>query len=91
MYTDGVKELLQQCKDYWLVDLIISHQLNRTVHATSFQVWKLKRCNGDSFLITATDGNNNEIARQSIEYSDFPYDEGTLWLVDETILLSDEY
>ncbi len=42
-------------------------------------------------MIIATDGNNNEIARQSIEYSDFPYDEATLWLVDETLLLPDEY
>lgn len=91
VYTDGVKELVQQCKAYWLVDLVISHQLNKTVHATSFQVWELKRSKGDAFLVVATDGNKNEIARQFIGYSDFPYDEATLWLVDETLLLPNEY
>lgn len=91
VYTDGVKELVEQCKAYWLIDLVISYQTDKRIHAESFQVWELKRCKGDAFVVIATDGNKNVIARQQISFSDFPYDEVTIWLVDETILLPNEY
>ena len=91
VYTDGVREMVEQCKAYWLIDLVISHQLNKSIHAESFQVWQLKRMKGQMFRIIAANGNKQPIARQQIRFSDFPYDEVTLWLVDETLLLPNEY
>lgn len=32
LYTDGVKELAEQCGAYWLIDLIISHQCHKEIY-----------------------------------------------------------
>lgn len=90
-YTDGVKDLAENCKAYWLIDIIVSYQGNKSVNSHSFQVWELKRVKDDSFTILATDGNSHKIASQNIPYSDFPYDMATIWLVDGTMLLPNEY
>ena len=91
IYTDGVKSLVQNCKAYWLIDLIISHQLSPAVSKEYFQVWDLKKVANDSFAILATDGNHNKVTSQQIPFSDFPYDMATLWLVDTCIMLPTEY
>ena len=91
IYTDGVHSMAQDCKSYWLIDLIISHQVDAVVNNEHFQVWDLKRVANDSFTIVATDGNDNKVTSQEIPYSDFPYDCATLWLVDSCIMLPTEY
>ena len=91
IYTDGVHSLAQDCKAYWLIDLIVSHQVDAVVQKEHFQVWDLKRVANDSFIIVATDGNYNKVTSQQIPYSDFPYDLATLWLVDSCIMLPTEY
>lgn len=91
IYTDGVKSMAQDCQAYWLIDLIVSHQLHDNVKKESFQVWDLKRVKDDAFVIIATDGNKNEVASQEIPFSDFPYDLATLWMVDGCIMLPSEY
>ena len=40
--------------------------------------------------LTATDRNGNTIARQQIEYSDFPLKEIKLYLIDGVLLLPSE-
>ena len=91
IYTDGIKALVQECKAYWLIDLIISHQIQVEVNKEPFQVWHLKRVENDSFTITATDGNDNKVARQQIPFSDFPYDLATFWMVGTCLMLPNEY
>jgi len=91
IYTDGVKSLVQHCQAYWLIDLIISHQLHAVVANEHFQVWDLKRVANNAFAILATDGNHNKVTSQKIPFSDFPYDMATLWLVDKCIMLPTEY
>ena len=91
LYTDGVKELVEKCNAYWLIDLIISHQCREVVNLESFQVWDLKRVTNDVFTILATDGNHNKVTSQEIPFSDFPYDLVTIWLVDGCLLLPSEY
>ncbi len=91
IYTDGVKEMVVKCQSYWLIDLIISHQVYDAVNKEAFQVWDLKRVKDNEFLIIATDGNHNRVTSQQIEFSDFPYDLATLWLVDSCIMLPCEY
>ncbi|HET7118420.1 MAG TPA: hypothetical protein VFI29_18125, partial [Hanamia sp.] len=49
IYTDGVKSMVNNCNAYWLIDLIISHQLHKKVKDESFQVWDLKRVKGNVF------------------------------------------
>jgi hypothetical protein len=78
IYTDGVKDMAESCGAYWLIDLVISHQLTKMVKFEAFQVWKLKRVKDDAFQIVATDGNEKQIASQQIPFSDFRYDIGTI-------------
>ena len=91
LYTDGVKELAEKCEAYWLIDLIISHQIKREVNLERFQVWDLKRVKDNIFFIIATDGNHNKVTSQDIPFSDFPYDLATIWLVDGCLMLPQEY
>lgn len=91
MYTDGVKQMAEGCEAYWLIDLIISHQVNSTVKKEPFQVWDLKREQDNKFSILCTDGNHNRITSQEIPFSDFPYDLATIWLVNDCLMLPKEY
>ena len=91
LYTDGVKDLAETCNAYWLIDLIISHQCYSKINLERFQVWDLKRVKENEFTILCTDGNYNKITSQEIEFSDFPYDLATVWLVDGCLMLPNEY
>jgi hypothetical protein len=110
--TEGVVWLRESADCYWLVDAIVSHQLNAKVRVEEFQVWKLRRIpQGVSFsirtsdgvsvglsgklwsaVLTVADGNSEDaIINQPIEHTDFPLDEITLWLVNNTLMLPGEY
>ena len=91
IYTDGVKDMAENCGAYWLIDLVISHQHSKPVRLEPFQVWQLKRQKDDVFLIVASDGNERQIANQQIPFSDFRYDMATLWLVNGCLMLPNEY
>ncbi|MDR1020435.1 MAG: hypothetical protein LBL73_06730 [Synergistaceae bacterium] len=93
--TDGVKAMAELCGAFWLVTAVASWQLKETVRRESFQVWKLvldsDKDSGGAVLI-GEDGNDREIARQEIEYTDFPLSEGiTLYFTDGILLLASEY
>ena len=90
-YTDGVRDMIQNCKAYWLIDLIMSYQTYKNVNQENFQVWELKRIEYDCFMVYASDGNNAILTSQEIPYSDFPFDMATIWLVNDTLLLPNEY
>ena len=89
--TEGVYQLCTDYQCFWLIDVILSHQHTKEVNKEPFQVWKLERVKDDEFKVTATDGNDNIIAEQDIEFSDFKDDEVTIWNIDRTILLPNEY
>ncbi len=90
VYTEGVKHLAKQAEAYWLIDYVLSHQLDPKVKVYPFQTWKLIT-QDNSATVTVEDGNKNEIASFTIGYTDFPLEEITLWLVDKTLLLPSEY
>ena len=100
--TDGVKTLCEEAECYWFTDVIISYQTAKHVKAEAFQVWELRKTDkANEAIVVATDGNDNELVRQSIKYCDFPFskvkgnnftdDKATIWLVDGILLLSSEY
>lgn len=90
-YTQGVKDLIENCKAFWLIDIIISYQTSKQVNQERFQVWELKRHRKDSFYVCATNGNKLHLGIKFIPYSDFPFDLATIWLVNDTLLLPHEY
>ena len=90
--TDGVKFLCDQAQCYWLIDGIFSYQTIPKVAQEPFQVIDLavdleKRTG----LILVTDGNDQELFRQVLEFTDFPMRAIKLYYTDQTVLLPWEY
>ena len=91
VYTDGIRFLAEECQCYWLIDLVASYQLDPKVKCEEFQVYKL-RVNADkSAVVEISDGNNNIIATQEIEFTDFPLDEIDLWFANNVLYLPSEH
>jgi len=86
--TDGVLHLCENASAYWLLDAIGSYQPTKKIRSTpgllEFQAWKLRPGKElNSATLICEDGNNNEVLRQEIEYSDFPFDvipEAVIWV-----------
>ena len=90
-YTEGVKELVEKCEAYWMLDLIASQQFRSQVKKELFQSWQLTRTKNSSFEIIATDNYGQAITSQQIPFSDFPYDKVTLWCICRLIMLPWEF
>lgn len=93
--TEGAVFLAETAGAWWLIDLIGSWQLEKKVRTEEFQVWKLK-VDGSKAEATCEDGNKHKVAHQTIEYTDFPLPEITLWAVQNelggfTVMLPSEY
>jgi hypothetical protein len=91
IYTPGVQHLAEQAGAYWLIDLVASHQITPSVRAEEFQVWTLTVADDRTALAVADDGTGREVARQVIEFTDFPLDEFKLYLDQGTLMLTGEY
>ena len=92
--TDGTKYLADTAGCYWLMDLYTSHLALIDANVDGFTCLKLiKRGHGADIVID--DGNDHELAQQSLEYTDFPLDSirlygiwsGECWV----IMLKSEY
>ena len=90
LLTDGCHFVRERFQAYWLFDVVLSHQTSKRVRDEVFQVWKLKRFR-KRWIINCTDGNGKLLAKQIIEYSDFPLDEITIWIEDGVALLPSEH
>ena len=91
IYTPGVVHLAQAAGAYWLLDAIASVCRNPNLRDAAFQVWTLTVNSSRSAVLTVTDGDEIELLRHAILYTDFPLDQFTLYLIDGTLLLPSEY
>jgi hypothetical protein len=107
--TDGAQFVAEEAKAFWLMDVIGSWQFEGRVAREYFQVWKIKvkdqtvlnrhfpnePIHTRSAVVSCEDGNGNEVARQEIEYTDFPLTEFKLYAIYDdrhmVILLPSEY
>jgi hypothetical protein len=91
--TDGVMYVAKEAGAYWLLDLVASYQ-SAKMKAEAFQVYALRLGKNNTARMTITDSNDNILAEQAIEYTDFPQDID-LWLVYDyecaTLMLPSEY
>jgi hypothetical protein len=87
VYTEGIKFLCDNAECYWLMNLIASWQHEIKEEDRVFQVWELKKVTGNGWLVLCTDGNNRELCRQELAYSDFPLPGIIVWLVDGGVLM----
>ena len=84
-HTDGVNYLASKAGAFWLIDLIASHQMSRKVRAESFQLWTLTLTGQKNPMAVAecrTDTHAPVLARQEIEFTDFPLKSIKLYCVD---------
>lgn len=91
LLTDGCDFLRKECEAYWLFDSVLSFQLNQNIRETKFQVWKIRKQDDNTYFLSCEDGNKDVLAAQHIEFSDFPLEEVTIFLVDGVAMLPSEY
>lgn len=102
-YTEGVREIAVKTNSYWFLDIINSYQYK--LLNEDFQVWKLEReysyeivldekkvlqrklC----FSVVCEDGNGNILVSQKIPFSDFSFDEYTIWVANKILYLPCEH
>ena len=76
--TDGAVFLAEQAKSWWLLDVYASYLLHIDGDAEPFTCLKLTVSNNSAMLVIE-DGNDHLIAKQHIEYTDFPLSSITLY------------
>jgi len=91
LYTEGAKYVADRAGAYWLLDEIAIGQMEPTIRATEFQVWKLQVSDHNTATLTVEDGNDNKVSEKVIEFTDFPAPGITLWCTGNTIMLPSEY
>ena len=92
--TDGAKYLADAAGAWWLMDAVASHLGN--YKNEGFVVAKLLRAKASNgWILRLEDGNDEVLADQIIEYSNFPLDEITLYVIAQDdrwiVLLPSEY
>lgn len=90
-YTDGIKYLAEVADCYWLIDLVASYQYEPKFKDERFMVYHLKVNKDLSATVKISDGDENILGMQDIEYTDFPLSEIKLWFVDGILILPSEY
>jgi hypothetical protein len=94
LVTDGVKHLAEQAECFWLLDLYWSHLLGIDHIANPFTVLKMTVQKSAAYVVIE-DGNDNVLAQQFVEYTDFPLASIMLygcWAEQEwVVMLTSEY
>ena len=90
--TDGAKFLAEKAGAFWLMDMIASHFAK--YRNEDFVVAKLRK-RKNNWRLNIEDGNDNILAGQTIQFSDFPLDSLDLYVLPQdelrVILLTSEY
>lgn len=89
--TDGVKSVADEEQCYWFLDCIVSYQTSQKFLDEEFQVWKINRVQDEKFNLSASDGNENQLLSVEIPFSDFFFEEFTIWKEGNVLLLPSEH
>lgn len=89
--TDGVKHVCETAHAYWLVDVITSHIMTSKTRGELLVCKLIVDDLSNAATFTMTDGDDNVIATQEIEYTDFPAREQTIWVQNGILMLPSEY
>jgi len=97
-FTDGIKFVADTCQAHWLVTAIASHQRIAIPPEVGFQVWELAgpKTEDKPWILSCwsdTPGESTLLARQEIEYSDFPKEllPFRMWVEGNVLLLPAEH
>ena len=97
LMTEGVMLLTEHAGAHWLADAIASYLHDDRARSEEFQAWRFV-VDGTTrqAMLRMTDGNSDvPIITQALDYTDFPLDEITLWLIasgdHRVLMLPSEY
>ena len=76
--TDGLKYLMEHANCYWLGQLYGLHLVDVDFNQNPFTVLKFVR-KGEGGIVNIEDGNGVVLARQGLDYTDFPLAEYGLY------------
>lgn len=76
--TDGLKYLMDQAGCYWLAQLYGLQLVGIDFNIDPFTVLKFHR-KGSGGIVNIEDGNGNVLAWQGLDYTDFPFDQFSLY------------
>ena len=92
LLTDGANYIASACDAYWLVNLFASHLLSYKYEGFATLYLKVK---GGKATAQIEDGNGKVLAKQKIDYTNFPLDAVVLYCCPQgdnfVILLPSEY
>jgi len=78
------------CEAYWLITDIFVLQRKKELKGETFQVWKLLLCDKNMdgrAVLVCEDGNDRELIREEIHFTDFPLPEGLKLYFDSGVLM----
>jgi hypothetical protein len=90
-FSDGVKFLADQAGAYWLIDNIAWSSMTAVVRREEFVLWKLQVHGDKSATLIAEDGNDHELVRQPVPWTDFPLEEISLYHSNSMLYLPSEH
>lgn len=100
VYTEGVKYMADVGEAYWLIDAIMSHQIDPKIKNNTrlrqFQLWELKVHPDDADFRSAVltcreDTDEPPVIQQDITLTDFPLDYIKLYVEGDTLMLPSEH
>ena len=89
MHTDGVEYFCNQACAYWFLD-VVATEIFPLQEKDYFLSVKMKVDDGRA-IITAEDGNGNELHKKFIDFTDCPEGEYNFFLTDNVLMLTSEY
>ena len=80
------------CESLWLISAIFFDVHKEKIRNQDFVVYKLAINEDRSAVLIVEDGNNHELSREKIIYTDFPLSEGIMFYwCDNVLMLPSEY
>ena len=90
VYTDGIKEMAERFKAYWLIDVVFSYQ-DKKIGSIPFQVWEITSTGDKATVEMKEDTDQPILVSQKIGFTDFPEGMLKMYLIDNVLLLPSEY
>lgn len=86
-----IAQMAKMAECYWLVDLIASYQTRKLQQQYPFQIWYMVSRHNKGVMIMKEDKGGKAIRRQVIPYTDFPPGVWKFYLIDNVLMLPNEY
>ncbi len=90
VFTDGIKEMADRFKAYWLIDVVFSYQDKKT-SSIPFQIWEITSTGEKATVEMKEDTDQPILVSQKIGFTDFPRGTLKMYVCNNVLMLSSEY